>query len=46
VFNGLGAKGVMLAPYFAQKFVNFLNQKHPLPGDVDVARFYKFYAEK
>jgi glycine oxidase len=44
VFNGLGAKGVMLAPYFAQKFVHFLSKKQTLPGEVDVARFYKLYA--
>ncbi len=44
VFNGLGAKGVMLAPYFAGKFVHFLKQKQDLPPEVDVARFYKLYA--
>lgn len=44
VFNGLGAKGVMLAPYFAGKFVHFLMQKQALPEEVDVARFYKHYA--
>lgn len=43
VFNGLGAKGVMLAPYFAGKFVHFLKQKQDLPPEVDVARFYNLY---
>ncbi len=44
VFNGMGAKGVMLAPYFAGKFVHFLKQKQQLTQQVDVARFYKLYA--
>ena len=44
MFNGMGAKGVMLAPYFAGKFVHFLKQKQELPKEVDVARFYKLYA--
>jgi glycine oxidase len=44
VFNGLGAKGVMLAPYFAGKFVHFLKQNQELPPEVNVARFYKLYA--
>ncbi len=44
VFNGLGAKGVMLAPFFAGKFVHFLKQKQDLPPEVDVARFYQLYA--
>ncbi len=43
VFNGLGAKGVMLAPYFGQKFVHFLTQSQALPAEVDVARFYNHY---
>ncbi|HQQ93390.1 MAG TPA: FAD-binding oxidoreductase [Bacteroidia bacterium] len=46
VFNGLGAKGVMLAPYFARKFVHFLLKKDSLPAEVDVQRFYQNYADK
>ena len=44
VFNGLGTKGVMLAPYFAKKFVNFYLQKEDLPKDVNIDRFYSLYA--
>lgn len=44
IFNGLGTKGVMLAPYFAKKFVNFYLQKETLPPEVNVARFYSLYA--
>lgn len=43
VFNGLGTKGVMLAPYFANKFVNFYLKKSTLPDEVNVARFYSKY---
>ncbi len=39
VFNGLGTKGVMLAPYFANQFFDFLENKIPLHKEVDIARF-------
>lgn len=39
VFNGLGTKGVMLAPYFAQHFYEFLEQKTLLNKEVDILRF-------
>ena len=45
IFNGLGTKGVMLAPYFAKKFVNFYLQKEALLADVNVSRFYSLYAD-
>jgi glycine oxidase len=43
VFNGLGTKGVMLAPWFAAKFVIFCRQGAPLDPDVDVGRFTRLY---
>ncbi|MCE3226884.1 MAG: FAD-dependent oxidoreductase [Bacteroidetes bacterium] len=43
VFNGLGTKGVMLAPYFANNFVLFMQQKQNLNPEVDVKRFYSLY---
>jgi len=46
VFNGLGTKGVMLAPFFAKKFVNFYLEKEPLHKEVDVSRFYHLYGKK
>ncbi|MBL7919759.1 MAG: FAD-dependent oxidoreductase [Bacteroidia bacterium] len=46
IFNGLGTKGVMLAPYFAKKFVNFYLQKEDLPKEVNAERFYSLYANK
>jgi glycine/D-amino acid oxidase-like deaminating enzyme len=39
VFNGLGTKGVMLAPYFAKHFVAFLELNLPLDKEVDIKRF-------
>lgn len=40
VFNGLGTKGVMLAPYFADKLVSLLIENKPLPQEVDINRFW------
>jgi len=39
VFNGMGTKGVMLAPYFANKMVNFLLSNVELPSEVNINRF-------
>jgi glycine/D-amino acid oxidase-like deaminating enzyme len=39
VFNGLGTKGVMLAPYFANKMVNFIINNDELPSEVNINRF-------
>ena len=44
VFNGLGTKGVMLAPYFAKNFVNFYLQKEALHPEVNISRYYHCYA--
>lgn len=43
IFNGLGAKGVMLSPFFADHFINYLEGKNPLNKEVDVARFNHFF---
>lgn len=40
IFNGLGTKGVMLAPYFANQFSLFLNKENPIDAEVDVKRFF------
>lgn len=39
VFNGLGTKGVMLAPYFAGKMLCYLLKNEPIPKEVDIYRF-------
>ena len=41
IFNGLGAKGVTQAPYFAKEFVNFILDKSKLTKEVDIERVHK-----
>jgi glycine oxidase len=41
IFNGLGAKGAILAPYWAQHLVAHILDGLPLDSEVDVARFTK-----
>jgi glycine/D-amino acid oxidase-like deaminating enzyme len=42
IFNGLGTKGVLLAPYFAREMTRFLSvSDYPLPADIDIRRFLK-----
>ncbi len=41
IFNGLGFKGISLAPYFAKVFVAFLENNQPLPRAIDINRFEK-----
>ena len=41
VFNGLGTKGVMLAPFLSQHFVEHLLGKTTLLSEVDIKRHYK-----
>lgn len=43
VFNGMGTKGVMLAPYFAKQFFDFLENGTALNEEVNVSRFYNKY---
>lgn len=39
IFNGLGTKGVSLAPYFANQFSDFLQGNGALDEEVDISRF-------
>lgn len=39
IFNGLGTKGISLAPYFAHHFVQHLVCGEPLNSEVDIQRF-------
>jgi glycine/D-amino acid oxidase-like deaminating enzyme len=39
IFNGMGTKGISLAPYFAQHFAKHLLEKTPLLPEVDINRF-------
>lgn len=40
IFNGFGAKAVMLAPYFAGQFFEFLEDIKPLDEEVNIKRFH------
>ncbi|HET9055183.1 MAG TPA: FAD-dependent oxidoreductase, partial [Cyclobacteriaceae bacterium] len=42
IFNGLGTKGVSLAPYFSEVLTTWLENKAPINKEVDIQR-YKHY---
>src|SRR5690554_321054 len=47
VFNGMGAKGFMIAPFFAIQFINFLRGEEELDREVNIERFYtRFYQKR
>jgi hypothetical protein len=46
LFNGLGTKGVMNAPYFAINFVDSLEGKAELDAEVNIERFEKFFKKE
>ncbi|MBU2939865.1 FAD-binding oxidoreductase [Lacinutrix sp. C3R15] len=39
VLNGLGTRGVMIAPYVAKQLFNNIENNTPLERDIDIARF-------
>jgi len=41
VFNGLGSKGVILAPYFSKHLIDHLVDATPLIKEVDIKRNIK-----
>jgi len=43
IFNGMGTKGVSLAPFFANNFCNFLERGEELDASVNITRFHKLY---
>ena len=43
IFNGLGSKGVSLAPYFARQFVDYLVNNKELDKEVNINRFASLY---
>jgi glycine/D-amino acid oxidase-like deaminating enzyme len=44
IFNGLGTKGVSLAPYFAAQLVEHLLNNKDLDPEVDISRFSSIYS--
>ncbi|MCH2043563.1 MAG: FAD-binding oxidoreductase [Saprospiraceae bacterium] len=43
IFNGLGAKGSYLGPYFARQMAAFLLEKGELDTEVDINRYFSKY---
>ena len=43
IFNGLGTKGVSLAPFFANNFCDYLETGKELDASVNINRFQKLY---
>lgn len=43
IFNGLGTKGVTLAPYFAEQFAKFLESVEELDPEVNIERVFSLY---
>jgi len=43
IFNGLGTKGISLAPFFSNEFYNFLENDGTLDSTVNIQRFYSLY---
>ncbi len=41
IFNGLGSKGALLAPWIARQWVNHLTEAVPFDPAVDVRRFWR-----
>lgn len=44
IFNGLGTKGVSLAPYLANEMINFMENQKVLHPEVNIERFYALYS--
>ncbi len=43
IFNGLGTKGVSLAPYFALEFLAYLEGRKELHEEVNINRYFSLY---
>ena len=43
IFNGLGTKGVLLGPYFANEFANHLENGTEINEEVNIKRFYSSF---
>lgn len=46
VFNGLGTKGVSLAPYLIYRFFEFIEKGEPLIPEVSISRYFSLYYSK
>lgn len=46
IFNGFGPKAVMIAPYFAEHFFQYLFNDNPLNKEASIERFYTNYSSR
>lgn len=42
IFNGFGAKGVSLVPYFSKLMTGYLFENTPIESEVDIARYFNY----
>ncbi len=45
VFNGMGTKGVSLAPFFSNQMANCLEEGNNLDAEVDIKKYYSLYSD-
>lgn len=45
IFNGFGTKGVTISPYFANEFVDYLENGSSLNKEANIERYYSLYWE-
>ena len=43
-FNGLGTKGVSIAPYFVEQFLGFLSGEKDIHPEANIERFYSLFS--
>jgi glycine/D-amino acid oxidase-like deaminating enzyme len=43
LFNGMGSKAVLMAPYWAKHIMKHWHQEEPISEEVNLKRFYSFY---
>jgi glycine oxidase len=46
IFNGMGTKAVLLAPYFGAQMVDFMEKGIPLNKECDIKRYYKMHGKQ
>jgi glycine/D-amino acid oxidase-like deaminating enzyme len=42
IFDGFGAKGVSLIPYYSKMMKNHLIDQNPISREVDIARYFNY----
>jgi glycine oxidase len=45
LLNGMGSRGVMIAPYIAGELYDLIEKKVPLNSEIDIKRFYKKFVK-